>query len=100
MEDHVRARENVSVLIVSHDRYKEGDESSRDDILKRLRSITELYPRHIETEDKQFFYPCMDYFTEEEQKGILDKFNEFDRNMIHEKYRNVVEVFGGKVLKQ
>jgi len=100
MEDHVRARENVGALAVSHDRYKKGDEGSRDDILERLRHITEIYPRHIEKEDKEFFYPCMDYFAEEEQRIMLDEFMEFDRHMIHEKYRNVVESFGGKVLKQ
>jgi hemerythrin-like domain-containing protein len=100
LEDHVKARETVSAIAVLHNRYKEGDDGSRDDILERLRDITELYPRHIETEDKEFFYPCMDYFTEEEQNGMLDEFREFDREMIHEKYRNVVETFGGKVLKK
>ena len=42
-------------------------------------------------EDKRFFYPCMNYFSEEEQAALLQQFYEFDRNMIHEKYRQVVE---------
>ena len=54
MEDHVKARENVGALTVAHDRYKKGDEGCRDDILERLRHITEIYPRHIEKEDKDF----------------------------------------------
>jgi hypothetical protein len=33
----------------------------------------------------------MDYFTKEEQGRMLTEFYEFDRNMIHEKYRTVVD---------
>ncbi len=33
----------------------------------------------------------MDYFSGAEQQAMLDRFWEFDRKMIHEKYRRVVE---------
>jgi hypothetical protein len=32
----------------------------------------------------------MDYFTETEQQSILREEWEFDRNLIHEKYKNMV----------
>jgi len=35
----------------------------------------------------------MNYFSQEEQDSMLQKFYEFDRNMIHEKYRKVVEKY-------
>ena len=46
---------------------------------------------HIEKEDKHFFIPAMDYFSKEEQSAMLDEFRVFDRNMIHEKYKKIVE---------
>ena len=36
-------------------------------------------------------FPCMEYFTQGEQEKMLNKFYEFDRKMIHEKYRKVVD---------
>ena len=45
---------------------------------------------HIEKEDKHFFIPAMDYFSRDEQQKMLDEFREFDRKMIHEKYRAMV----------
>jgi hypothetical protein len=34
---------------------------------------------------------CMEYFTLEEQDKMLKEFYEFDRNMIHKKYRKIVD---------
>ena len=36
-------------------------------------------------------FPCMEYFTQGEQDTMLYEFYEFGRNMIHEKYRKVVD---------
>ncbi len=55
-----------------------------------------FYPVHIEKEDKHFFLPCLGYFSKEEQDIMLGEFWEFDRKMIHEKYRKVVETREGK----
>jgi hypothetical protein len=35
----------------------------------------------------------MDYFSDAEKNKMLESFEEFDRNMIHEKYAKVVENF-------
>ena len=56
-----------------------------------LGKIVQFYPEHIEKEDKHFFIPIMDYFTPAEQQAMLDRFWEFDRAMIHEKYKKVVD---------
>jgi hemerythrin-like domain-containing protein len=52
-----------------------------------------LFPKHIEKEDKHFFYPILDYFTGKEQDAMLQEFWEFDKKMIHEKYKKVVEEY-------
>lgn len=93
MEEHVFARKTVSRLSDANERYMKGQEAAREEINYCLSELADLYPRHIRKEDKQFFYPCMSYFSQEEQVALLRKFYEFDRNMIHEKYRKVVEQY-------
>jgi hemerythrin-like domain-containing protein len=93
MEEHVAARKNVSVLYEASGRYAKGDLGAVSDISSCLAAITELYPAHIEKEDKRFFIPVMDYFSEEEQVKMLREFYLFDRNMIHEKYKKVVDQY-------
>ncbi|MDH4139945.1 MAG: hypothetical protein OEV43_05175 [Coriobacteriia bacterium] len=46
---------------------------------------------HREKEDRHFFGPCLQYFTEAEKVDMLRAFDEFDRALIHEKYRAIVE---------
>jgi hemerythrin-like domain-containing protein/rubredoxin len=90
VEEHRYARRTVQSLLKAKEKYIEGDEDAAAQILENLGKLIELYPLHIEKEDKYFFYDAMDYFTEEEQSQMLERFYEFDRNMIHEKYRAIV----------
>jgi hemerythrin-like domain-containing protein len=50
-----------------------------------------FYPKHIIKEDKAFFPASRKYFSNEEDDAMLREFWEFDRKMIHEKYKSVVE---------
>ena len=95
MEEHAVARKNVLGLYEANERYEEGDPSAVSDIASSIKNITELYPIHIEKEDRHFFIPVMEYFSEEEQVKMLREFYLFDRNMIHEKYKKVVEQYTG-----
>ena len=63
------------------------------DIAANFKTLTEFYPKHIEKEDKIFFPSTRTYFTEEEDQAMLAGFWEFDRKMIHEKYKTLVEGF-------
>ena len=92
IREHVRARKLVSALEAAGRSYREtGDEKLLGEIKETLEQITALYPRHIEKEDKKFFKAAMEYLNGEEQDEMLEKFAEFDRRMIHDKYKNVVE---------
>ena len=95
--EHVVAREHVKALIEARQAYMDGEKKAREIIVSRMKSLVELYPRHIEKEDKAFFFPVMDYFSPVEQKSMLERFWEFDRRMIHEKYQNIMEGMGAKV---
>jgi hemerythrin-like domain-containing protein len=68
-----------------------GDIDAGNDILTYLKNLTVLYRKHIELEDKHFFIPSLDYFTKDEMNAMLNDMREYDRKMIHVKYREVVE---------
>lgn len=89
--EHVSGRENVARLAIAKEKYATGDTSVLNDILISLERLSQLYPAHIEKEGKHFFLPSMKYFTKKEQGDMLEKFREFDRNIIHEKYKEVIE---------
>ncbi len=90
VEEHRYARRTVQSLLKAKEKFKKGEEDAASEILENLGKLIELYPLHIEKEDKDFFYDTMNYFTEEEQSRMLERFYEFDRVMIHEKYRTIV----------
>jgi hemerythrin-like domain-containing protein len=95
--EHVRARENVRGLIEARQAFMDGDRTATERIVARMKDLAGLYPGHIEKEDRAFFFPVMDYFTPAEQDRMLQRFYEFDKKMIHEKYQNIMEGMGAKV---
>jgi hemerythrin-like domain-containing protein len=94
IEEHKYARRTVGKLIDAKERYLRGENTSQF-VVSYLKELAWFYPQHIEKEDKHFFYPCMEYFTKEEQDRMLGEFWEFDRKMIHEKYTKVVDLLIG-----
>jgi len=91
VQDHVRGRELTRALVNANERYAGGDRQALSDIESSLRGLTDLYPVHIEKEDRRFFKPCMEYFDDDERVRMLADFEQFDRSLIHEKYRQLVE---------
>ena len=55
-----------------------------------MNALVEFYPRHIMKENRIFFPDTEQYFSDSELNKMPDEFWEFDRNMIHEKYKLVV----------
>jgi hemerythrin-like domain-containing protein len=93
VEDHIFARKTVGALIDANTSVIKGNKEAMKEIISNLEKLIALYPKHIYVEDKEFFFPCMEYFSKEEQDIMLQDFWEFDQKMIHEKYTNIVEDF-------
>ncbi len=93
--EHAAARKMVRDLVEAKERYLAGIKDGAASVAACLNTLVGFYPGHIEKEDKHFFFPCMDYFSQEEQEKMLQEFYAFDRMMIHEKYTAVVEKFLG-----
>jgi hemerythrin-like domain-containing protein len=91
IEEHVFGRKTTKALEDANNRYRNGDKSALGDIIAGFHALVGFYPRHIEKEDKIFFPAVRSYFTDEAEQAMLAEFWEFDRGMIHEKYKLVVE---------
>jgi len=91
VEEHAFGRQTTKALVGANTRYRNGDETALADIYEKLQTLIVFYPKHIEKEDKVFFPASRAYFTDEEDQTMLAEFWAFDRKMIHEKYKFVVE---------
>jgi hemerythrin-like domain-containing protein len=89
--DHAWGRTMTRGVVEATARYRNGDRNALSDITEHLQALLELYPEHIRKEDKVFFPAARAYFTSDEDQAMLAAFWNFDRAMIHEKYRGVVE---------
>ena len=94
LEDHIFARKTVGALIDAYTNYIKGKTGSIKEIISNLEKLVTLYPRHIYVEDKEFFYPILEYFSKEQHDLMLQEFWEFDRKMIHQKYIKIVNDVG------
>lgn len=91
VQEHVEAREMVQKLEESNNELKSGKSTAVMDIKAQLKRIADHYPGHIVKEDKHFFFPCMEYFSEDERDAMLEEFDEFEQNMPHEDYLKRIE---------
>ena len=93
LDEHVWGRKTTAALVAAKEKYLQGDEEKISVIISIARELGNFYPKHIEKEDKHFFYPCQEYFSMDEQGKMLAEFWEFDRKMIHEKYNKVYDEY-------
>jgi hemerythrin-like domain-containing protein len=93
VKGHIYARETVQSIAASGNDHFAGKTDAFESVITHIGNLLRFYPGHIETEDDNFFYPSMEYFSREEQDKMLDEFREFDSQMVHEKYTTMVEGF-------
>src|SRR5208282_3747109 len=86
IEDHRWARQTTASLLQAKNDYLLEKAGALEDLLLHLEALAVFYPRHIEKEDKHFFLPSMNYFSEAEKAQMLERMWEFDRKLIHETY--------------
>lgn len=91
VDEHVLGRKTTKELVEANLKYRNGEKSALTVIISKLRNLVDFYPKHIEKEDKIFFPAYMKYLSDEEDQLMLKEFYEFDREMIHEKYKSVLK---------
>jgi hemerythrin-like domain-containing protein len=91
IEEHRQAREKVARIVERNERFKSGDREVVGEISEIVAWLASFYPVHIRKEDDTFFPDTEKYFDEKEMDAMLARFWEFDRGMIHEKYRGLFD---------
>jgi hemerythrin-like domain-containing protein len=90
VEEHRQGRKTVGDLIEAKEHYLKGDQGALPRMFDLMRFLVDFYPKHIEKEDKHFFLPVMNYFSQAEKEAMLQEEWEFDKNLIHEIYKKKV----------
>jgi hemerythrin-like domain-containing protein len=90
VDEHRWGRETIRDLLEAKEQYQQGKVEALPTIVDRMAALVDFYPKHIEKEDKRFFIPVMDYFTQQEKDAMLKEEYEFDRHFVHQKYQDVV----------
>ncbi len=98
IDEHKHARDITSKLIDARNKYFSDTSNATNqiyafEIYEYLKDLIDFYPEHIKKEDKEFFLPCMDYFSDKEKEKMLEEFWDFDRKLIHEKYKKLLEKY-------
>ncbi|MBI5583351.1 MAG: hemerythrin domain-containing protein [Deltaproteobacteria bacterium] len=88
--DHNFGRRTVTQIAEAKGQYLQGSEEALKTLSEKLRTLIDFYHQHIQKEDKFFFPAAMIYFSEQEQKAMLEEFWQADRKMIHTKYGFIV----------
>ncbi|MBD3271155.1 MAG: cation-binding protein [Elusimicrobia bacterium] len=96
IEEHKMGRKTVGELESAKHEYLNGKKTN-DTIVEKLTALTEFYPQHIKKEDRVFFPHSETYFNEKELNDMLDEFWEFDKRMIHDKYKLVISSLKNKI---
>jgi hemerythrin-like domain-containing protein len=91
INEHAYARRTVTALDEAKEKYLSGDKQALNEILDLLRRLVELYPLHIEKENKHFFYPSMNYFSAQEQQSMQSGFAFFNRDFTDKRYKEIVD---------
>jgi len=83
IQEHKQGRLMVESL---HDanRNRATQGGDYEEVARLLNELSSFYPKHIEKEDKHFFFPVMEYFSRKEMDRMLKEFYEFDQRMIHD----------------
>jgi hemerythrin-like domain-containing protein len=96
IKDHIFGRNTTKALVEANMRYRRGNETALGEVTAHLKTLVEFYPKHIMKEDDVFFPASRTYFSDIEDQAMLNEFWEFDKKMIHEKYKAVVKEFEAK----
>ncbi len=92
VQEHQWGRETTQALSEANDRHKKGDQEAVSSIIDNIQKLIDFYPGHIEKEDKHFFLPVMEYFSDQEKDGMLEEGRTFDSDLFHRDYADRISV--------
>ena len=91
IDEHRQARTKVKEVVELNEKFKKGDRRVVPAITSAIIWLAGFYPAHIQKEDAVFFPGTEPQFRQDELEDLLNRFYEFDRMMIHEKYQKMYQ---------
>jgi hemerythrin-like domain-containing protein len=95
IDEHRQARAKVAEIVELNRRFRQGETKTAGAIAQIISWLAAFYPVHIKKEDAVFFPATEKYFNQQELDDLLVRFGDFDKAMIHEKYKRLFEALGG-----
>ncbi len=92
IEEHRAARRKVEEMTALAKGFEGGYGEELKLIAGCIGYLADLYPRHIEKEERHVFLEVMHYFSDAEKESMLEEENKFDRDLIHRMYREKIEL--------
>ena len=94
IQEHVQGRRMVKELDDANLRLvRNRDVGAIRDMEAAISELLTHYPRHIEKEDKRFFFPVMELFSRQEMADMLEEYEEFEKELLHHKYQDLVQAW-------
>ncbi|MHB9033230.1 MAG: hemerythrin domain-containing protein [Anaerolineae bacterium] len=94
--EHAKFRDTSAALAAANTRYRAQDPAAFSELVTLLQTFVDFYPGHIAMEDKVFFPAAHAYLSDAQEQALLAEFWEFDRKLIHDKYKQVVQAAQAK----
>jgi hemerythrin-like domain-containing protein len=90
ISEHEQARHLLKDLDDAFRRHAQGQPGAAGEAAYILGEIPSFYQKHIEKEDKDFFFPSLAYFSAEERGTMVEQSREYDRSVFQALYREMV----------
>jgi hemerythrin-like domain-containing protein len=89
--EHIQNRKIITNLELARESYLKGEPDAVRAIVTICKSLVQFYPGHMEKEEKDFFTPSLEYFSKREQQEMVQKFWEFDKDLLLAKYLKFID---------
>ena len=95
LREHEEGRRYVRAMAAAIEGYERGDPAARRALVENARGYTTLLRLHIMKEDNVLFPMSDRALSEEEQRGLVERFEEIEREEVgegvHEKYHEMID---------
>lgn len=90
VQEHRFARKATDDVLKAEENYFKGQDTIGI-IITVFNSLATLYPKHIQKEEQIFFPHTEKYFSDDEYAAMIKDFDDFDKTIVHKKYKSLVE---------
>jgi len=94
-EQHADVRRKTTLLVAANRMYLRGSEDALSKVTDVLSELLGFYPAHVAKEEKTFFVAAMQYLSDAEKEKMLADMDQFDSDVIQDRYQKLVDALGG-----